>query len=513
MAAYDEIARTSSLIDSRNDITLSFFEVFTGMAYAAFADAPVDVAVVEVGMGGSGTPTNVADAQVPVVMPIALDHTDYLGTMVDDIAVEKAGIVKHDALAVLAQQQSLAAAEVVLRRTVDVGATVAPRGHRVRLLRRDVAVGGQVLDLQGIGGNYEDVFLLHGPHQAHNAACPSLPRRHSSGAVVSGSTSTSSVRRSLRRPRPGGSKSSVAAPPCSSMPLTTRGCRRDESRNPRRDHIHPADRCDLSSRARMREECWSLEPVLAEVVVTQNSSPRSLPSDEPGYAAVDVFGSERVEVVPAMDDALDTAVTLAEEEGDLGGAGVLVTGSIVTVGDAGTLLRRSGCSSASTHRPYPAIVLRQRPRASRSAVIWFALLAAAPLSDLPMARSSSVAPHWRPPVSVTAWLLRYRWAYVVGSMLQVAPSSSLVSLCPKCSSSAGTFLILWMVAWRSVLGWTRRKPPVADDEPCIRRIRVRSQSDQTVRRLRRCRRHRRRCDARLRHSASSVRTAPARARR
>ena len=345
VAAYDEIAPYVELVDSRNDIPLSFFEVLTGMAYAAFADAPIDVAVVEVGMGGSWDATNVADAQVPVVMPIALDHTDYLGSTVDDIAVEKAGIVKHDALAVLAQQQSLEAAEAVLRRTVDVGATVAREGIEFGLLRRDVAVGGQMLDLQGIGGNYEEVFLpLHGPHQAHNAACALAAAE----AFLGGGREridVDVVRQAFAGVTSPGRLEVVRRSPTVLL---------DAAHNPAGAAATTAAIHDAFTFTRLigviavlagkdaRGILEALEPVLAEVVVTQNSSPRTLPADELAALAVDVFGADRVEVVPRMDDALDNAVTLAEEEGDLGGAGVLVTGSIVTVGDARTLLRRSG---------------------------------------------------------------------------------------------------------------------------------------------------------------------------
>jgi dihydrofolate synthase / folylpolyglutamate synthase len=282
---------------------------------------------------------------VPVVMPIALDHTDYLGSTVDEIAVEKAGIVKHDALAVLAQQQSLAAAEAVLRRTVDVGATVAREGIEFGLLRRDVAVGGQMLDLQGIGGNYEDVFLpLHGPHQAHNAACALAAAE----AFLGGGREridVDVVRQAFAGVTSPGRLEVVRRSPTVLL---------DAAHNPAGAAATTAAIHDAFTFTRLigviavlagkdaRGILEALEPVLAEVVVTQNSSPRTLPADELAALAVDVFGADRVEVVPRMDDALDNAVTLAEEEGDLGGAGVLVTGSIVTVGDARTLLRRSG---------------------------------------------------------------------------------------------------------------------------------------------------------------------------
>jgi dihydrofolate synthase / folylpolyglutamate synthase len=345
VAAYDEIAPYVELVDARNDVPMSFFEVLTGMAYAAFADAPIDVAVVEVGMGGSWDATNVADAQVPVVMPIALDHTDYLGSTVDDIAVEKAGIVKHDSLAVLAQQQSLNAAEAVLRRTIDVGATVAREGIEFGLLRRDVAVGGQMLDLQGLGGNYEEVFLpLHGPHQAHNAAC----------ALAAAEAFLGGGREQIDIDVVRQAFAAVTSPGRLEVVRRSPTVLLDAAHNPAGAAATTAAIHDAFTFTRLigvvailegkdvRGILEALEPVLAEVVVTQNSSPRTLSVDELAAAAVDVFGIDRVEVIPRIDDALDSAVTLAEEEGDLGGAGVLVTGSIVTVGDARTLLRRDG---------------------------------------------------------------------------------------------------------------------------------------------------------------------------
>ena len=168
---YQEILPYVQLTDERHGVPLSFFEVLTGMAFAAFADAPVDVAIVEVGLGGTWDATNVADGVVAVVGPVAIDHTRYLGDTVEEIAAEKAGIIKPGALAVLAQQ-SLPAAEILLRRVSEAGATVAREGIEFGVLERDIALGGQQLTLRGLNGTYSDVFLpLFGLHQAGNAAC------------------------------------------------------------------------------------------------------------------------------------------------------------------------------------------------------------------------------------------------------------------------------------------------------------------------------------------------------
>ena len=149
---------------------MSFFEVLTGMMFAAFADAPVDVAVIEVGLGGRWDATNVADGSVAVITPVAMDHMQWLGDTIEEIATEKAGIIKPGAVAVLAQQQ-VEAAEVLLERVALVGATVAREGFEFGVLNRELALGGQQLTLQGLRGTYDDVFLpLFGEYQASNAA-------------------------------------------------------------------------------------------------------------------------------------------------------------------------------------------------------------------------------------------------------------------------------------------------------------------------------------------------------
>src|SRR3954468_19136701 len=168
--AFNDVAPYTHLVDAESDHPLSFFETVVAMAYAKFAEAPVDVAVVEVGMGGSWDATNVADGVVAVVLPVAVDHARYLGDSPAEIAVEKAGIIKAGAVAVLADQQP-DVAEVLLARIAEVGATVVREGLEFGVVSRVPAVGGQVVTLQGLRGRYDDLFLpLYGAHQAQNAA-------------------------------------------------------------------------------------------------------------------------------------------------------------------------------------------------------------------------------------------------------------------------------------------------------------------------------------------------------
>lgn len=343
VATYDDVAPYLDLVDSRHDVSLSFFEVLTAMGYAAFADAPVDVAVVEIGMGGSWDATNVADARIAVVTPIAVDHVHFLGSTIEEIATEKAGIIKAGSYGVLSQQP-IPAAEVLLRRSVEVGAIVAREGLEYGVLSRTLAVGGQVLTLRGLAGEYDEVFLpLMGAHQAHNAATAlaAVEAFLGGGHAERGPLEIDAVRAAFAGVTSPGRLEVVRRSPTVVL---------DAAHNPAGalataeavreffDFTKLVGVFAAMADKDVRGMLEALEPVLAEVVVTQSASPRAMPADDLAKVAVEVFGGDRVEVTPRLDDALDNAVALAEEDGDLAGAGVLVTGSIVTVAEARTLL-------------------------------------------------------------------------------------------------------------------------------------------------------------------------------
>ena len=172
--AWDEIAPFVDLVDAeleaKGDAPLTFFELLTVLAFVAFADAPIDVLVLEVGMGGSWDSTNTADGDVAVFAPIDLDHADRLGDTIAEIATVKAGIIKDGAAVVSARQD--AAAEAVLRETAAArGATIAFEGGDFALAQQRLAVGGQQITVRGLAGTYEDEYLpLYGGHQGFNAA-------------------------------------------------------------------------------------------------------------------------------------------------------------------------------------------------------------------------------------------------------------------------------------------------------------------------------------------------------
>ncbi|GAA1574027.1 folylpolyglutamate synthase/dihydrofolate synthase family protein [Actinomadura kijaniata] len=365
---WEDVRPYAELIDAKNADSglgrLSFFEVLTAMAFAAFADAPVDVAVVEVGMGGTWDATNVADGQVAVVTPIGLDHTRYLGDTVEEIAGEKAGIIKPGAVAVLAQQP-VAAAEVLLRRVAETGAAVAREGIEFGVLHRDLAVGGQQIGLRGLRGSYEEIFLpLFGEHQAGNAAVAlAAVEAFAGGGATPAAGLEAATRIAPGQEFTGGGEGQLdpalvrsgfakaASPGRLEVVRTGPTVLLDAAHNPAGTAASVQTITESFAFSRLvgvfaaaadkdvEGVLEQLEPVLAAIVVTRNSSPRSLPPDELYDIAEGIFGADRVHRADRLDDAIDRAIGLAEETGEYQGAGVLVTGSVVTVGDARVLLR------------------------------------------------------------------------------------------------------------------------------------------------------------------------------
>ncbi|MET1053032.1 MAG: folylpolyglutamate synthase/dihydrofolate synthase family protein [Mycetocola sp.] len=171
---WDDIQPYVNMVDleleEAGEPTLTFFEVLTVLGFAIFADAPIDVAVVEVGMGGEWDSTNVADAQIAVFTPIDLDHTNRLGKTVAEIARTKAGIIKPAATVVTAAQHPDAMAQIVNAAELSEAPVIA-QDVDFALTDDVVAVGGQLISVRGRAGTYTDLYLpLYGDHQGQNAA-------------------------------------------------------------------------------------------------------------------------------------------------------------------------------------------------------------------------------------------------------------------------------------------------------------------------------------------------------
>jgi len=358
VAAYEEVAPYAAMVDGQHQVPLSFFEILTGMAFAAFADAPVDVAVIEVGLGGTWDATNIADGAVAVITPIALDHTAYLGDTVAAIATEKAGIIKPGAVAVLARQPPDAAGPL-LRQAAEVGASVVREDEDFGVLGRELAVGGQQLALRGLTGTYSGLLLpLFGEYQASNAACALAAVEAFSGAVLTRGDDPPEppaegldedlVRDAFRAVTTPGRLEVVRRSPVMIV---------DSAHNPAGMAASIAAVTEafafgdliavlaVSADKDVAGMLAEMEPVVSALVATSNSAPRSMDADELAGLAVGLFGPDRVVVAPRLDDAIETATALADEAaaGDgLGTAGILITGSTTTAGEARTLLGAPG---------------------------------------------------------------------------------------------------------------------------------------------------------------------------
>lgn len=332
-----------SMVDGAGEVAMSKFEVLTGMAFAAFADAPVDAAVLEVGLGGTWDATNVADARIAVVGPVGTDHVEYLGPDIEGIAREKAGIIKPGSITLVAEQTP-EAAKVIFERCAEVDATVARAGLEFGVLRRDIAVGGQLVKLQGLGGAYDEIFLpLHGAHQAANAALALAAVEAFFGAGADRQLDVEAVREGF---------ASVVVPGRLERVRTAPSVFVDAAHNP---HGAKALAAALDTEFDFRRLVAvvgvmadkdaagilaELEPVVAEVVLTRNSSPRAMDADALGGVAREIFGEDRIVVEPRLPDAIETAVHLAESDdpaAPMSGTGVIVTGSVITAGEARTL--------------------------------------------------------------------------------------------------------------------------------------------------------------------------------
>jgi len=339
--AFNDVAPYTHLVDAAEAHPLSFFETVVGMAYAAFADAPVDVAVVEVGMGGSWDATSVAEATVAVVLPVAVDHAAYLGDTPAAIAVEKAGIIRPGSTAVVAAQRP--EVDVVLdARATEVGARLVREGRDFGVEHRAAAVGGQVVTLRTPHGRHEEVFVpLHGAHQAQNAA-------------VALAAVEVFVGRALDPELVATAFAEVTSPARLEVVRRSPTIVLDAAHNPHGARA-AAEALDDSfsfdplvgvvgvmADKDAEELLAAFEPHLAHVVCTQASVDRALPAADLARVAAEVFGEDRVTVAPRLADAIDQAAAMAEagaaDGSPLGAGGVLVTGSVITAGEARTLL-------------------------------------------------------------------------------------------------------------------------------------------------------------------------------
>lgn len=340
--AWADIAPFVDAVDTRSASEdgprMTYFEVLVALAYAAFADAPVDVAIVEVGMGGSWDATNVVEADVAVITPIGIDHQHFLGDTIEEIATEKSGIIHPDAIAVSAPQDDVVL-DILRERAEEVGAELKVEGRDFGVLTREVAVGGQLISLRGIAGEHPDLLLnLHGAHQASNAAL----------AVAAVEAFIGGGEQPLAEEVLAAGLASATSPGRLEVVRRSPTVIVDAAHNPHGAAVlaealgdsftfsHLVGVVSIFKDKDVVGILEALEPALDEVVVTRSTSPRAMRPDRLGEIAAEVFGDHRVTVIAELPDALDHAAQLADDGGVAGG--VVATGSIVTVAEVRLLL-------------------------------------------------------------------------------------------------------------------------------------------------------------------------------
>jgi len=164
------LAIVDAELEAAGETKLTFFEALAVLGFAVFADAPVDVLVLEVGMGGEWDSTNVADGDVAVFTPISIDHAERLGGTIPEIAKTKAGIIKQDAI-VLSSAQTPEALDVLRKRASDIAESFASYGDDFEVFNVSKEKSGQRFSVRTLAGEYEDLFIpLHGDYQVENAA-------------------------------------------------------------------------------------------------------------------------------------------------------------------------------------------------------------------------------------------------------------------------------------------------------------------------------------------------------
>ncbi|HEY0373887.1 MAG TPA: Mur ligase family protein [Amnibacterium sp.] len=338
-------------LEAAGEAPLTFFEALTVLAYATFADAPIDVGVIEVGMGGEWDSTNVADGQVAVFTPIDLDHMDRLGPTIGAIARTKAGIIKPGRSVVSAMQAPEALAEV--ERAAELSeATVSLEGRDFRVLARTPAVGGQLVDVQGRAGRYDGIFVpLLGAHQAQNAAV----------AIAAVETFVGDGTLAIDRQVLDEGLALATSPGRLQVAATGPTVVVDAAHNP---HGAAALAAGLAESFRFSHVVGVLAvlsdkdaagmvravaDVVDEFVVTTAPSARGTDPDELGRVVVDVVGADRVIVEPDLDRALQTAREQAADapQGDEGEAGgVIAFGSITLIARVLQIARENGWSAS-----------------------------------------------------------------------------------------------------------------------------------------------------------------------
>ena len=314
------------------DSRLTFFEALAVLGFAVFADAPIDVLVLEVGMGGEWDSTNVADGDVAVFTPIDIDHVERLGHTIAEIATTKSGIIKPGSIVVSAPQQPDALA-VLETKAGAIADELKLAGRDFELLSQSESKTGLTFSVRGLTREYDDLFMpLHGKYQAHNAAVAIAAVE----AFIGGGQVP--IADDILRP----ALADVTSPGRLQVIAQNPRVILDAAHNPHGARSlgealvtsfgapHAVAVLSVLNDKDARELLSALDESIHDFVITQSSSVRALPAAELGELATEIFGAERVTVAEDFRDALAIAQgKLPKGEN----TAVVVSGSITLVGD------------------------------------------------------------------------------------------------------------------------------------------------------------------------------------
>jgi dihydrofolate synthase / folylpolyglutamate synthase len=333
---WQDIAPILEIVDAEllaaGDTKLTFFEALAVLGFAVFADAPVDVLVLEVGMGGEWDSTNVADGDVAVFTPIDLDHVERLGSTIAEITKTKSGIIKPDAIVISAKQP--ADAENVLRAVAGERAeSISFFGESFDVVSTEINALGQTVTIKSLAGEYSDLNLpVHGSYQAQNAALAVAAVE----AFLGGGNQRimdDVVRAAFADFSSPGRLQIVSREPLTILDAAHNPSGAESLANALKESFgspYAIGVLSVLADKNARGLLEALDDSFVEFVITQSSSPRALAAEELAELAREVFGADRVKVQANPQWAIAEAGK-ALPAGQA--AAIVVTGSITLVGD------------------------------------------------------------------------------------------------------------------------------------------------------------------------------------
>jgi dihydrofolate synthase/folylpolyglutamate synthase len=326
-AALSRVALVEEFIEDRP----SYFEILTAAAFDWFAQEAVDVAVVEVGVGGTWDATTIVQAPVAVITNVSVDHVEYLGGTRAEIASEKSGIVEPGATLVLGETDPELFEIFAAREPAAI--ILRDRDFAVRSQR--LAHGGRLLDLITPTGPYDDVFLpLHGAHQADNAVIALTAAESFLGERISADV-VSEAFAGLRSP---GRLEVVGRQPLLLLDGAHNVAGAHALLVALNEEFATGPRTLVVGLLREKEPHEMLEALgiasVQNLVCTRAPSPRALDPIEVANAAMDLgVDSEQIDIIDSVPDAVARALEVTSADGQ-----VIVTGSLYTVGAARSVL-------------------------------------------------------------------------------------------------------------------------------------------------------------------------------